>query len=396
MAATDRLCGGGRGEVPLLLLSFFSFNAAATVLPEERLDVMYHSYSGGGVRIDGPSILVRKNVGNSVSLSGKYYVDTVSGASIDVQAAGVDVDSGASPYREKRTEYSVGMDYLHDRTLISFGYTRSRENDYDADTFNFAVNQTFFGDLTTITLSAGVGHDTVGRNDREDFEEELERRRYGIGLTQILTPSLIAAIHYEAVLDEGYINNPYRQARYRDPGTARGFSYQPEVYPNTRNSDAVSVRAIYHLPWWRSALRGEYRYFEDNWDISSDTTELRYTHVLYRDWLLEFKLRHYSQTGAIFYSDLFEFRDAQNFMARDKEMGPFTSLTLGAGASYTLPAGWVPGFSRSTVNLYLDRIAFSYKDFRDARVTPGEYNPGEEPLYNFNATVVRLYLSFWF
>jgi len=32
----------------------------AGVLPEDRADLLYHSYDGGGVTIDGPSLLVRK------------------------------------------------------------------------------------------------------------------------------------------------------------------------------------------------------------------------------------------------------------------------------------------------------------------------------------------------
>lgn len=368
----------------------------ATVLPDERIDVMYHSYDGGGVTIDGPSVLVRKSLGNSVSVSGKYYVDTVSGASIDVEAAGVDVDSGASPYAEERTEYNLGIDYLNDRTMMSVGYASSEENDYDAETISFGVSQTFFGDLTTINLSTSLGQDVVGRNDRPEFEEELERRRYGLTLTQILSTSLIAAFSYEAVVDEGFLNNAYRQVRYRDPSSARGYSYQPEVYPNTRNSDAFGLRAIYHLPNRRSAIRGEYRYFQDNWEIEADTVELRYTHTLDDNWLFEFKARHYDQTGARFYSDLFDFRNAQNFMARDKEMGPFSSQTLGLGVTYHLPKGAVPGFERSSVNFFWDRIRFDYDDFHNVLVSPEDYAAGEEPLYQFDADVIRFYLSFWF
>ena len=58
----------------------FSSSAVAGVLPEERSDVLYHLYEGGGVRIDGPSVLVRKQVGSSVSFVANYYVDMISSA----------------------------------------------------------------------------------------------------------------------------------------------------------------------------------------------------------------------------------------------------------------------------------------------------------------------------
>ena len=106
--------------------------------------------------IDGPSILVRKSIADTVSVSANYYVDNVSAASIDVVTT-------ASPYTEERTETSVGIDYLYDKTIMSLSYTTSSENDYEANTAFFAVSQDFFGDLTTLSLGYGVGWDTVGK-----------------------------------------------------------------------------------------------------------------------------------------------------------------------------------------------------------------------------------------
>ena len=114
----------------------------AAVLPADRADALYHSYDGGGVQVQGPSILVRKQVGQSVSVSANYYVDNISSASIDVMAT-------ASPYKESRTQKSVGVDYLHDRTTMSVNYINSEEHDYLAKTASFTLNQDMFGDLTT-------------------------------------------------------------------------------------------------------------------------------------------------------------------------------------------------------------------------------------------------------
>ena len=101
MAVINRL-------LPLLLL--LPLAAGAVTLPEERADALYHRYSGDGVTIDGPSVLVRKNFKETVSVSGNYYVDNVSSASIDV------VTSGASEYAERREEFSLSGDYLYGKT----------------------------------------------------------------------------------------------------------------------------------------------------------------------------------------------------------------------------------------------------------------------------------------
>ena len=250
----------------------FGSSALASVLPEDRSDILYHLYEGGGVRIDGPSILMRKQVGPNTSFVTNYYVDMISSASIDVITT-------ASPYTEERTQWSVGMDYLRGNTTMSVGYTTSTESDFDAKTYSLAVSQDMFGDLTTLTLSYALGDDTVGRSDDPLFERDADRQQYGVGLTQILTRNLIATLNYQVVTDEGFLNNPYRTVRYADPTVPRGFSFEPELYPNTRTSNALGLRMKYYLPY-RAALEAEYRYFTDTWDIEGHTAKLGYVHPM--------------------------------------------------------------------------------------------------------------------
>ncbi|MDH3507169.1 MAG: DUF3570 domain-containing protein, partial [Gammaproteobacteria bacterium] len=207
----------------------------AAVLPEDRADMLFHSYDGNGVTITGPSMLVRKSFATNFSASANYYVDRVSSASIDVITT-------ASPYTEERTQYSVGLDYLHDRWIYSFGLTKSEENDYVANTFSIGVSQDLFGDLTTISLGYSLGRDEVGRRGDPLFYDEVERQQYRLGLSQILTRNLLLGLSFETITDEGFLNNPYRSVRFADTSSAVGYSYEPEIYPNTRSSDAASIR----------------------------------------------------------------------------------------------------------------------------------------------------------
>ena len=79
--------------------------APAAVLPDDKAEAMFHVYDGGGVKADGPAFLVRKKLGERVSLSAGYYIDAVSNASIDVVTT-------ASPFKEKRTAWDFGADWL--------------------------------------------------------------------------------------------------------------------------------------------------------------------------------------------------------------------------------------------------------------------------------------------
>ena len=367
-----------------LLLALAAGNAAAAVLPDERADLMYHSYDGGGAEIDGPAVLVRKNLGSSVSLGLNHYVDNVTSASIDVVTT-------ASEYTEQRKENAVFLDYLRDKTTISLGVTRSRESDFDADTTALGISQDLFGDLTTISIGFARGDNVVGQNGNDTFEEEATVRSYRLGVSQVLTKDLILAVTYETITDEGYLNNPYRSVRYRDSTTPAGYSYQPEVYPDTRASSAIAVRGNYYLEQ-RAAIHAGMRWYEDNWGIDATTWELGYVYPYEKDWIFEARFRYHDQTEAEFYSDLFPFEDAQNFLARDKELSRFTSTTIGVSASYEFGRGW-QFIDRGSLNVELDWIRFDYDNFRDL-TKEGEV--GEEPLYSFDARVTRIYASFWF
>ena len=393
VVVTNRMANFGGVLMRLFCLSTISLIAVTTtaaILPEDRADVMYHSYDGGGVTIDGPSVLVRKSFAETVSVSANYYVDNVSSASIDVLA------SGASQYEEERTEYSITADYLNNKTLLSGGYTNSSENDYNASTFYFNISQDMFGDLTTVSFGYSRGADEVMQNGNEAFFDETDRQNFRVGVSQILTPSLMVGFNYEAVTEEGYLNNPYRFYRFQsDPlDIDAGFQTATEVYPRTRTSDAANLSASYYLPW-RAAVKASYRFYTDDWEINADTFELGYTHTFGDNWILDLHVRQYSQSNAFFYSDLFGFAslDDSDFRARDKELSEFSTSTFGIGVTYSIPYLRGKIIDSSTINLQWDRISFSYDNFRD--ITAG--GPiGEEPLYSFDADVIRLYFSIWY
>ena len=372
--------------IAALLMAFGVTHAG--VLPDDRADVLYHLYDGGGVQIDGPSVLVRKKVGKSLSVVGNYYVDMISSASIDVITT-------ASPYTEERKQWSLGMDYLRGNTTMRVNYTTSEESDFDAETVSFSVSQDMFGDLTTVTLTYALGDDLVRRSDDDTFERPLDRQIYGVGITQILTKTLISSLNIETVTEEGYLNNPYRSVRYFDVGSATGYSFESELYPNTRTSNAVGLRLRYFLPF-RAAIEGEYRFFTDTWDIEGHTVSLSYIHP-WKDFTFTGKFRYHDQTGAHFYRDLFPGPQATNFRGRDKELSALTSYTVKLQAAYEFLSDdgndtW--GFiKRAKITASLNMLNVDYHEFSD--LTAQEVI-GSEPLYQLDADIFQIYFSFFY
>jgi len=377
--------------------------AGAAVLPDDRADIFYSDYKGGGMDITGESVLVRKKFSEQFAVEANYFVDKVSGASVDVL-------STASVIKDERKQKSLSLEYIHDKTTYNLSYTNSAERDYISNTTHFSLSQDMFGDLTTVTLGFTDTRDKVGENTGSAFKPIInwlghaESRSFEAGLSQVMTKNLITGATLEVITDQGFLANPYRSIRYcADPNTTvpceGGALYGAQIYPNTHTSTAVEARARYYLPW-RAAASVSYRYFTDTWGIRANTTELGYTHPISNLWILEGRVRYYDQNHATFYSDLFPSVDYQNFEARDQNLAAQTNITVGLKATYAfLPDGWKI-FKRGTVTGDISRIQFKYSDFRDTR----DFQPstgfmgaaGSEPLYQFNATIYQIYLSMFF
>ncbi len=341
-------------------------HAAAADIPEDRADVMYHSYSGGGVTANGPAVLVRKSIDDALSLSASYYVDAVSNASIDVVTT-------ASPYHEERIERAAGLDYVYRDALISVAASNSKEPDYTANSASLDVAQDVFGGMTTINLGYSRGWDTVGKRGYPAFSQQANHWQYRAGVTQILSPRWLASANVEVVSDQGYLGSPYRAARVFGAAV-------PETDPNTRSSRALALRAVGSVGA-DGAVHAEYRFFWDTWDIHASTYEAGYSQYLgQRRWLVDGYLRYYKQSHASFYSN--NFTSEFTYMSRNRQLSTFDSLGIGAKASYSVLR--VPARYEIKLNAAAERLRFQYSDFTDIRTGRA---------YSFDANVLELYVS---
>lgn len=336
--------------------------ARAVDLPEDRAEALIHVYNGGGVRATGPALLVRKSLADRISLSAQYYVDAVSNASIDVVTT-------ASPFKEKRTAYDFGVDYVVRDTTLTLGATKSNEPDYDVSGGSVDVSQEIFGGMTTVSLGYSRSLDQVRKRGAPEFADTAKHWQYRTGVTQILTPGWLASINAEVVSDDGYLGSPYRVARVFGAAV-------PERNPRTRTSRALKFRSIAELGE-RRAVRGEYRYFWDTWGIKAHTLEGGYSRYFGSLWLADASVRFNSQSKAIFYSD-----NAQSetlYVSRNRQLGTFTTIGLGAKLSYL--AKQVPGEYELRVIGGYEVMRFKYADFTDSRTG--------RP-YGFDAHVLQL------
>jgi hypothetical protein len=202
-----------------------------------------------------------------------------------------------------------------------------------------------------------------------------------VGVTQILNPRWQASVNVEAVSDTGYLGNAYR--------TARVFgAVVPERHPRTRSSRAIRIGTVGRVGWFgqagqaepRDALRADYRYFWDTWDIKAHTAEVGYSRSLGQSFLADGFVRYYKQSKALFYSD-----NAQadtTYLSRNRQLGTFNNLTVGGKLSYDWKAQ--PGVYDLKANLGLELLNVNYRDYTDVR--------NGQP-YRLRAAVLQLFLT---
>ena len=256
--------------------------------------------------------------------------------------------------------------------LITLSAARSKEPDYIADTYNLDVTQDVFAGMTSVSLGFTYGSDEVGRKD-EGFFDSAKHWRYRLGLTQILTPRWLATANFEVVSDDGYLGNPYRVALVFGAAV-------PERVPSTRSSRALRVRVIGEVAPGMS-VRGAYRYFWDNWDITAHTFDLGLSRRFGEGWLVDAYARAYRQVdSALFYSD--NATAETLYVSRNRQLSKFDSNAIGTKATWT----WlrVPGRYEVRLSGALEYGKTNFSNFTDLRTG--------RP-YSYNATVAQVFVS---
>jgi hypothetical protein len=365
VAASERI-GRLLAALASLIGGVFAPTAArAATLPEDRAEAMVHVYDGGGVTASGPAVLVRKSLADKVSLTGSFYVDAVSNASIDVVTT-------ASPYKERRNDYGLAVDYAVRDSLITLAVGASREPDYKTRSLSLDIAQETFGGMTTVNVGFTRAADDVGKSGDPGFFDQATHWQYRVGVTQILTPKWLASVNLEAVSDSGFLGNTYRVARVFGAAV-------PERHPRTRSSRAVKFRAVGDMGQ-RDAVRAEYRYFWDTWDIKAHTVEAGYSRYLGQSLLADGFIRYYKQSAALFYSD--NAQSETTYVSRNRQLSDFDNLVVGGKLTFDWKKQ--PGQYDLKANAAVELLNVKYHSFTDIRTG----NP-----YSLRAAVLQVYLT---
>jgi hypothetical protein len=350
--------------------------------------VLYYGESDGRVMAFEPAVHASKNLGDDESIDLRLVVDVLTGATPNgAHASSVTqtftTPSGNSTYTAapgetpldstfKDTRVAAGVDWtlpFNRLSRIKLGLNASGEHDYRS----LGVSATYLRDFNNrnTTLSAGLGfnNDTInpeggiptalspmrlpGQTNREGGDDSKSITDMILGITQVVSRNTLIQFNYSMAMQDGYLTDPYKIVTVVDPVTglpdnsalinvnADALPYVYEKRPDSRQLNSLFFRTVHHLK--RDVINFSYRYFWDDWGITSNTFDLKYRYEIGRGYLQP-NMRYYMQDAADFYRhNLVQGSDVDasgnvllDSASSDYRLARLTTTTLGLKYGYAL------------------------------------------------------------
>ncbi|HBS86392.1 MAG: hypothetical protein A2W91_19450 [Bacteroidetes bacterium GWF2_38_335] len=229
---------------------------------------------------------------------------------------------------EKRTNWgivasgSMEFDYISKGMGLNFTKTSKDLNR------EFGIKAGAFFDTWEVILPKELrtpGQYTEGPSPRNSFN-------LMISLAQVINQRLQIAVVAEPLYQHGLLATSYQRVYFSD----NTLNY--EKLPDSRWKIPLAVRANYFLGS-RVVLRTFYRYYTDQWKISSHTFMLETPVRITPFFTLRGFYRYYSQKGTDYFKPYKIHSSADEFFTSDYDLSTFTSSSFGAGLKYAPAKG---------------------------------------------------------
>jgi hypothetical protein len=351
--------------------------------------VLFYSESDDRVQAFEPAVYAGRNLGDEGGrIDLRLVVDVLTGATPNgAHASSVTqtftTPSGTGTYTAqpgetplddsfKDTRVAVGVDWtlpFNRLSRIKLGLNGSTEYDYTS----LGVSATYLQDFNNrnTTLSAGLAYNndtitpvggvptalnpmlTPGQTLRDGADDTKTVTDFILGITQNISRKTLVQLNYSLGMSDGYLTDPYKIVTVVDPVTglpdnsallnvnANALPYVYEKRPDSRQINSVFFRTVHHLT--RDVINFSYRYFWDDWGITSNTFDLKYRYEIGRGYLQP-EVRYYLQDAADFYRhNLVQGTDVDangnvllDHVSSDYRLAELTTTTLSLKYGYAL------------------------------------------------------------
>lgn len=310
------------------------------------------------------------------SVGGRYLVDAVSAASVDIIA------TASQRWNEVRHVGSAELSYKRGPVAVTASGGVSNEPDY----LSISGGVVFALDLLDKNLTPFVGaryaHDDVGRTGLpKDRWELLQKGGLQAGATFVLNRFMVASLQLDADFERGYLAKPYRYIPLFAPGVGQALpaGAPPQLVdelrlderpidslPASRNRYALTGRIAGRVG--RATLRLDERLYADSWGLWASTTDARVLVDVGRRWLLWPHLRFHTQSGAELWQRAYEAivqadgtLALPRYRSGDRELSRNDILTAGFGVklrlTHSVHSPWFLSYQLdATYTHYLDAL----------------------------------------
>jgi hypothetical protein len=297
---------------------------------------------------------VSASVGDEVagwSVSGRYLVDAVSAASVDI------ISSASGKWTELRHAGSaVGMVKLGE-TGVAVATDFSREPDYLSLGGGVTISRELLEKNFTPFVGASYSHDDVGRTgEPKSSWRPLQRWGGQAGANFVVDRSTTATVILDGFFERGYLAKPYRYIPLFAPGVAAqvpaGASVDEvnrlrldlrpaDALPDARDRYAAALRLAHR--WESATFRIDERIYKDSWGGLASTTDIRHSIDVGTRLLVWPHLRLHAQRGIDFWQRAYEAAvtadgsvGVPSYRTGDRELGPLLTATVGLGLRWRL------------------------------------------------------------
>ncbi len=380
-------------KVSLATCSLLQMTAPVTLAAETDWDIdtalLFYSESDGRVSAIEPAIYAGKNLGDGGErIDLRLVIDSLTGATPNgAHASSVaqtfTTPSGKSSYTAKAgenplddtfrdTRVAVGADWtlpINRLSRVKLGFNASTEYDYLSLGVSAAYSQDFNNKNTTLTAAFAFNNDTIspegdiplalspmrapGDTNRDGSDDTKTITDFLVGITQVVNRNTIIEANYSYGLSDGYLTDPFKIVTVVDPVTGLPDSsallninidalpYVYEKRPDSRQRNNLFFRTAHHLT--EDVIHFSYRYYWDDWDITSNTFDFKYRYQMTNSYLQP-HVRYYMQDAANFYRhNLVQGTDVDaggnvllNAVSSDSRLSKFTTSTIGLKYGYAI------------------------------------------------------------
>ncbi len=230
-------------------------------------------------------------------------------------------------FNEKNTELSISANvFLDSWTAIYPTELRPFGNGGDG------LNNSLF------TQNTITGNSNYAPIFNEFTETGRNSYSVGLGFSQILTKNMQGSLSLDFIQQDGLLSTPFQRVYFADIADSFIDNFQLadaiEQLPDTRFKVAIGGRLNWYLNE-KVTLRSFYRYYFDDWGITSHTASLEVPFKISDKFTIYPSYRFYNQTAADYFRPYQTALSTETFYTSDYDLSQYNVNQFGIGVSYT-------------------------------------------------------------